>query len=311
MRVLGQSAMFDRQKRQGGYFALAAYCIWGVAPIYFKLVGHVQPLEIIAHRVTWSAILLMAVLALSGKLGELRLPLKSLGWLLLSAMLLACNWLIFVFAVLNDQIIDTSLGYFINPLVSVFLGIFFLGERLRPLQWLALSIAFLGVMIQLVVLGHLPLISLALAFSFGFYGLIRKNLNLPAVSGLALETLIILPFALGYLVWQQAQGALAFSNLSLETDLLLVLGGVITSLPLLFFAGAVTRLSLTTVGIFQYLAPSLTLLLAVFYFEEPFNRVQFATFFCVWVSIVIFTTESLGYHRKHYRDHARASNDAS
>ena len=273
--------------------------------------GHVQPLEIIAHRVTWSAILLMAVLALSGKLGELRLPLKSLGWLLLSAMLLACNWLIFVFAVLNDQIIDTSLGYFINPLVSVFLGIFFLGERLRPLQWLALSIAFYGVMIQLVVLGHLPLISLALAFSFGFYGLIRKNLNLPAVSGLALETLIILPFALGYLVWQQAQGALAFSNLSLETDLLLVLGGVITSLPLLFFAGAVTRLSLTTVGIFQYLAPSLTLLLAVLYFEEPFNRVQFATFFCVWVSIVIFTTESLGYHRKHYRDHARASNDAS
>ena len=302
--------MFDRQTRQGGYFALAAYCIWGVAPIYFKLVGHVQPLEIIAHRVTWSAILLMAVLALSGKLGELRLPLKSLGWLLLSAMLLACNWLIFVFAVLNDQIIDTSLGYFINPLVSVFLGIFFLGERLRPLQWLALSIAFLGVMIQLVVLGHLPLISLALAFSFGFYGLIRKNLNLPAVSGLALETLIILPFALGYLVWQQAQGALAFSNLSLETDLLLVLGGVVTSLPLLFFAGAVTRLSLTTVGIFQYLAPSLTLLLAVFYFEEPFNRVQFATFFCVWVSIVIFTNESLGYHRKHYRDHARASNDA-
>lgn len=290
---------------------MAAYCIWGVAPIYFKLVGHVQPLEIIAHRVTWSAILLMAVLALSGKLGELRLPLKSLGWLLLSAMLLACNWLIFVFAVLNDQIIDTSLGYFINPLVSVFLGIFFLGERLRPLQWLALSIAFLGVMIQLVVLGHLPLISLALAFSFGFYGLIRKNLNLPAVSGLALETLIILPFALGYLAWQQAQGALAFSNLSLETDLLLVLGGVVTSLPLLFFAGAVTRLSLTTVGIFQYLAPSLTLLLAVFYFEEPFNRVQFATFFCVWVSIVIFTTESLGYHRKHYRDHARASNDAS
>ena len=311
MRVLGQSAMFDRQTRQGGYFALAAYCIWGVAPIYFKLVGHVQPLEIIAHRVTWSAILLVAVLALSGKLGELRLPIKSLGWLLLSAMLLACNWLIFVFAVLNDQIIDTSLGYFINPLVSVFLGIFFLGERLRPLQWLALSIAFLGVMIQLVVLGHLPLISLALAFSFGFYGLIRKNLNLPAVSGLALETLIILPFALGYLVWQQAQGALAFSNLSLETDLLLVLGGVVTSLPLLFFAGAVTRLSLTTVGIFQYLAPSLTLLLAVFYFEEPFNRVQFATFFCVWVSIVIFTTESLGYHRKHYRDHARASNDAS
>ncbi|MEJ6670438.1 MAG: EamA family transporter RarD [Pseudomonadales bacterium] len=302
--------MFDRKTLQGGYFALAAYCIWGIAPIYFKLVGHVQPLEIIAHRVTWSAILLMAVLALSGKLTELRLPIKSLGLLLLSATLLACNWLIFVFAVLNDQIIDTSLGYFINPLISVFLGIFFLGERLRPKQWLALSIAFLGVMIQLVVLGHLPLISLALAFSFGFYGLIRKKLNLPAVSGLALETLIILPFALGYLAWQQAQGALAFSNLSLETDLLLVLGGVVTSLPLLFFASAVTRLSLTTVGIFQYLAPSLTLLLAVFYFEEPFNSVQFATFFCVWVSIVIFTTESLGYHRKQYRDHARATDKA-
>ena len=311
MLVRGQGAMFDRKTLQGGYFALAAYCIWGVAPIYFKLVGHVHPLEIIAHRVTWSAILLMVVLALSGKLGELRLPIKSLGWLLLSAILLACNWLIFVFAVLNDQIIDTSLGYFINPLVSVFLGIFFLGERLRPLQWLALSIAFLGIMIQLAVLGRLPLISLALAFSFGFYGLIRKNLNLPAVSGLALETLIILPFALAYLSWQQTQGAMSFSNLSLETDLLLVLGGVVTSLPLLFFAGAVTRLSLTTVGIFQYLAPSLTLLLAVCYFEEPFSRVQFVTFFCVWVSIVIFTTESLGYHRKHYRDHGRAADEAA
>jgi len=292
--------MYDRSVLVGGYFALAAYSIWGFAPLYFKTVAHVAPLELIAHRVVWSVLLLLAVLSVTRQLNQLKVPIKTLGMLFLSATFLACNWLIFVYAILENKVVDTSLGYFINPLVSVLLGICFLGERLRPLQWLAIILATFGILIQLVFLGRIPLISLALAFSFGFYGLIRKNLNLPSVSGLALETLLVLPFAMAFLGWQQQEQQLAFANLNLSTDLLLMLGGVITSLPLLFFAAAVTRLSLTTVGVFQYLAPSLSLLLAVFYFDEPFTLTQLVSFGFVWLAIALFTTESIRFHQKQF-----------
>jgi chloramphenicol-sensitive protein RarD len=290
--------MFDRNTVVGAYFALAAYSIWGFAPLYFKTVAHVAPLEIIAHRVIWSVVLLLVILLLTQKLNLLKLPIKTLALLFVSANLLAVNWLIFVFAILNDQIVDTSLGYFMNPLVSVFLGMFFLGERLRSWQAIALALAFVGILIQLIFLGSVPLISLTLAFSFGFYGLLRKNLNLPSVSGLAIETLLVLPFAVVYLSWQYHQGDIAFGQINPSTDLLLMLGGVITSLPLLCFAAAVTRLSLTAVGIFQYLAPSLSLLIAVFYFHEPFTKVQLMSFGCVWAAIVMFTIESIQFHRK-------------
>ena len=290
--------MFDRNTVVGAYFALAAYSIWGFAPLYFKTVAHVAPLEIIAHRVIWSVVLLLVILLLTQKLNLLKLPIKTLALLFVSANLLAVNWLIFVFAILNDQIVDTSLGYFMNPLVSVFLGMFFLGERLRSWQAIALALAFVGILIQLIFLGSVPLISLTLAFSFGFYGLLRKNLNLPSVSGLAIETLLVLPFAVVYLSWQYHQGDIAFGQINPSTDLLLMLGGVITSLPLLCFAAAVTRLSLTAVGIFQYLAPSLSLLIAVFYFHEPFTKVQLMSFGCVWTAIVMFTIESIQFHRK-------------
>ena len=169
--------MFDRNTVVGAYFALAAYSIWGFAPLYFKTVAHVAPLEIIAHRVIWSVVLLLVILLLTQKFNLLKLPIKTLALLFVSANLLAVNWLIFVFAILNDQIVDTSLGYFMNPLVSVFLGMFFLGERLRSWQAIALALAFVGILIQLIFLGSVPLISLTLAFSFGFYGLLRKNLN--------------------------------------------------------------------------------------------------------------------------------------
>jgi chloramphenicol-sensitive protein RarD len=243
-------------------------------------------------------VLLLVILLLTQKLNLLKLPIKTLALLFVSANLLAVNWLIFVFAILNDQIVDTSLGYFMNPLVSVFLGMFFLGERLRSWQAIALALAFVGILIQLIFLGSVPLISLTLAFSFGFYGLLRKNLNLPSVSGLAIETLLVLPFAVVYLSWQYHQGDIAFGQINPSTDLLLMLGGVITSLPLLCFAAAVTRLSLTAVGIFQYLAPSLSLLIAVFYFHEPFTKVQLMSFGCVWTAIVMFTIESIQFHRK-------------
>ena len=297
----------DPRSLAGAYFAITAYTIWGLAPLYFRAVSAVSSFEIIAHRVVWSVVLLFAVLAVTRQLGSLRVSTKQLLILFVTAALLSINWLVFVSAVTQGQVIATSLGYFINPLVSVFLGLIFLRERLRPLQWLALGIAFSGVSVQVISLGELPLISLTLAFSFGFYGLIRKQVNLPSIAGLTLETLIALPFALGYLVYLNESAALAFGQSSWSLDALLIAGGAITSVPLMCFAAAVTRLPLAIAGLFQYLAPSLSLILAIFVFDEPFSQVQLISFGCVWLSLGVFTAESLYTFRKTQRRLVKAT----
>jgi len=301
----------DPRSLAGAYFAITAYTIWGLAPLYFRAVGEVAPFEIIAHRVVWSVVLLFAVLAVTRQLGSLRVSAKQLLILFVTAALLSINWLVFVSAVTQGQVIATSLGYFINPLVSVFLGLIFLRERLRPLQWIALGIAFSGVSVQVVSLGELPLISLTLAFSFGFYGLIRKQVNLPSIAGLTLETLIALPFALGYLVYLSESATLAFGQSSWSLDALLIAGGAITSVPLMCFAAAVIRLPLAIAGLFQYLAPSLSLILAIFVFGEPFSHVQLISFGCVWLSLGVFTAESLYAFRKTQRRLANATGGAA
>ena len=226
-------------------------------------------------------------------MGSLNVGRRQLVILFGTAILLSINWLVFVTAVTQGQVIATSLGYFINPLVSVFLGLIFLKETLRPVQWLALVIAFSGVSIQVIDLGELPIISLTLAFSFGFYGLIRKQVNLPAVAGLTLETLLVLPIALGYLLYLSQTGALSFGQSDVSLDVLLIAGGAITSVPLMCFAAAVIRLPLVIAGLFQYLAPTLSLLLAMFVFGEPFSVIQLVSFSCVWVALALFTAESL------------------
>ena len=297
----------DPRSLAGAYFAITAYTIWGLAPLYFRAVSAVSSFEIIAHRVVWSVVLLFAVLAVTRQLGSLRVSTKQLLILFVTAALLSINWLVFVSAVTQGQVIATSLGYFINPLVSVFLGLIFLRERLRPLQWLALGIAFSGVSVQVISLGELPFISLTLAFSFGFYGLIRKQVNLPSIAGLTLETLIALPFALGYLAYLNESAALAFGQSSWSLDALLIAGGAITSVPLMCFAAAVTRLPLAIAGLFQYLAPSLSLILAIFVFGEPFSQVQLISFGCVWLSLGVFTAESLYTFRKTQRRLVKAT----
>ena len=183
--------MFERETLHGAYFALAAYLFWGVAPVYFKAIDQVSPLEIVSQRVVWSLLLLLLILWYMGRFDTLRLPGKDWWKILLSSALLSANWLTFIYAVVHDNIVETSLGYFINPLVSVLLGMVFLNERLRPLQWIAVSIAGLGIGYQLLFYGHIPWIALTLAFSFGFYGLARKRLGLHAVGGLALETMML------------------------------------------------------------------------------------------------------------------------
>ena len=285
------------QQRQGVYFALSAYAFWGVAPVYFKWVAQVSPWEILSHRVIWALILLLAILAYMGELRRLKVPLSTLPRILVSATLISANWLVFIYAVVNNNITETALGYFINPLVSIFLGVTFLHESLRPLQWTAVGIAAIGILIQVLLFGQVPWIALALAFSFGFYGLYRKSLGLHAVAGLALETALVLPVALMFLVLWQHQGAMVFGT-DIETSLLLMLGGFVTAFPLLCFAAAVTRLSLTVLGFIQYLAPSVSLLLAVFYYGEPFDTGRLISFSCIWAALAIFSTESWYHQRK-------------
>ena len=292
------SQMFEKSTIQGAYFALIAYIFWGILPIYFKAVDHVSAIEILVHRVLWSVVFLLGVLVYTGQLDRLRLPPRKLGLLFFSALLIAANWLLSIYGIVNDNIVETSLGYFISPLVSVFLGVIFLGERLRPLQWIAIAIAFFGIFFQLIYFGKIPWIALSLAFSFGFYGLIRKNLNLHSVAGLALETLMMVPFALFALFWIYEKGQLQFGVADLNTNLLLVSAGVVTSIPLLCFSAAITKISLTASGMFQYLAPSISLVIALVMYDEPFGVDRLMTFSCIWLALTIFTTEMLLHHRR-------------
>jgi chloramphenicol-sensitive protein RarD len=290
--------MFNQRTLHGAYFALSAYLFWGVVPIYFKWMDHVSPWEIVCHRIIWSLVLLLTILFFTNQLGALKVEARVIKRLFLTATLLSVNWLVFIYAILNNNIVETSLGYFINPLVSVFLGMIFLSERLRPLQWSAVVIASSGILYQLIYFGAIPWVALTLAFSFGFYGLIRKNLNLPSVVGLTLETTVVLPLAIGGRFWLYSTAGLSFGALDRQTDVLLIFGGVVTSFPLLCFAAAVTRLSLTAAGMFQYIAPSLSLVIAVAMFNEPFGLDRMITFGCIWVALVIFTAETFYHHRR-------------
>jgi chloramphenicol-sensitive protein RarD len=289
--------MLDTKTKQGVYFGLSAYLFWGIAPIYFKWISHVSPWEILTHRVIWALVLLLLILAYTGELHKLKIPLDKLPYLAVSSVLLSLNWLIFIYAVVNNNIVEASLGYFINPLVSVFLGVLFLQERLRPLQWIAIAIAGAGITFQLILFGEVPWIALALAFSFGLYGLIRKQLELHAIVGLTLETAILAPFGLTYLIWTYQNQTLTFGT-NISTDLLLILGGLVTSFPLLCFAAAITRLSLTTMGMLQYIAPTLSLLLALFVYGEIFDISKMISFGCIWLALIVFTLEAGVRHRR-------------
>jgi len=285
----------DKDLRQGVIFALAAYSIWGIAPVYFKSVAHVPAFEVLVHRIIWSVVFLLLFIGATGRLGKVMAVFKQprlLGGLVVTALIISLNWLVFIWAVAEGRILETSLGYFINPLISVFLGMVFLSERLRPMQWLALSFAAMGVLYQLIEFGSLPWVGLVLAFSFGFYGLLRKQLVVEAVPGLFIETLIVLPVGLIALGWMQSEGTLVFGHQSLQTDLLLIAAGLVTTFPLLFFAGAARRLALSMIGFFQYLAPSITFVLAVYVYEEPLDSSKLVTFALIWLGLLLFTGEN-------------------
>ena len=281
--------------------ALAAYTFWGLSPIYFKQIQSVEAIEIIAHRILWAIPMLAGFLLLRDGPAfwrRMRLPRRSILVLLLSGTLVGLNWLIFVWAVTHGQILATSLGYFITPLVNFLLGYFFLKERVTKIQTIAVAIAASGTLYLGWFLGTPPWISLCLAFSFGSYGLIRKLLDVGPMIGLLWETLLLALPALLFMAWSMQQDSLDFGAGDLQIDVLLALSGLVTMLPLVWFNVAAKSLKLTTLGFFQYLAPSLTFLLSVFVYGEAFTRGYAIAFGCIWFALVLVSTESVSRARK-------------
>jgi chloramphenicol-sensitive protein RarD len=291
----------NRETRLGLIAGLGAFCIWGLAPLYFKLLGTVGADEIIAHRVLWSVVLLGLFLLFRhgrGTLRHIRIRPATLGALLVSGVLIVANWLIFVYAIHTDQVLATSLGYFINPLVSVLFGLLFFRESLNGLRLLAVLIAAAGTLYMTIRVGVFPWIALALAVSFALYGVVRKMTDVGPMVGLFWETLLVAPLALAWIAWLAAGERLQFTAGGTDQALLLAGTGLVTLVPLVLFAAAVRRLALGTVGLMQYLAPSMTFLLAVFVFGEPFSPDHAVTFACIWVALLLFTWGGWTRHRR-------------
>ena len=286
---------------RGVIYGASAYVTWGIIPIFWKFLTHVGAVEIVAHRIVWTLIFAIAALAAWERLPKLwaalRTP-RTVMALAVSALLIAVNWGLFIWAVTADRIIDTSLGYYINPLVSFMLGVVWLGERLTKIQLVAIGLAVLGVLNQTLSLGYLPWISLALAVSFGIYGLIRKTVAVESLEGLTIEAILLAPVSLGYIVYLVVSGQGAFFHVSLNTDLLLVLAGPLTAIPLLLFAAGARLVRLSTMGFLQYLAPSISLVLAVFLYHEPFTQAHAVTFALIWSALALVSWEA--FRRERY-----------
>jgi chloramphenicol-sensitive protein RarD len=280
---------------KGILHAFGAYFIWGLVPIYWKLLKHIPATQLIGHRIVWSFILLAIILFATRGWSELRGPVLDRKVILIyfvAAVLCGFNWFIYVWAVTSGFIVESSLGYFINPLLSVLLGVIFLRERLRLFQWLSIGLAAAGVIYLTLVYGRLPWIALSLAFTFGFYGLVKKLAPLNSLNGLTLETGILFLPGLIFLTYQDWIGHGAFLHGGLGSDLLMAGAGFITTIPLLMFASAAQRIPLTTVGIMHYITPTLQFLLGVLVYKEAFNATQAVGFGIVWIGLIIFCVES-------------------
>jgi len=282
----------------GILLGVGAYVVWGLLPLYFKLVGAVPATQVLAHRILWSLLLLALVVLILKRSGAIRAAARGRTLLLLmaSAFLIAVNWLVYIWAVQHGHVLEASLGYFINPLVNVALGMLVLGERLRRWQGVAIGLAALGVLLLTLHGGGALWIPLALALSFGGYGLLRKVAAIDALGGLTVETLLLGPAALAVLLWADHTGTAAFGS-STRIDLLLVAAGAVTATPLLLFAAAAKRLPYATMGLLQYIAPTLQFLEAVWLFGEPVLPVHLATFALIWSGCALYAWDSLRAYR--------------
>ncbi len=281
--------------RSGTLAAVSAYLIWGLAPIYWKALLAVPPLELLAHRIVWSCVLVIALLALRRSLGDIRTAVsrpRTAVTLLVTTALIAFNWGLFIWAVTTGRVLSASLGYYINPLVSVLLGFVVLGERLSRGQTVAVLLAAFGVAVLAVSIGRLPWVSLALAFSFGLYGLLRKTVRAEAAVGLAVETALLAPAAIAFLVARQLAGVGALGRLGAGTDALLLGAGLLTAVPMLLFTVGARRLPLSTLGLLQYIGPTCHFLLAVGLYGEPFGPAHAVTFGLIWLALALYTADT-------------------
>jgi chloramphenicol-sensitive protein RarD len=283
------------RSRRGFAYALAAYGAWGVFPLYFKAIRAVDAPEILAHRVAWSAVFLAALVTVQRRWKEYARAfgsLRSVGIYALSTAFVTINWLLYIWAVVTGHVLDASLGYFMNPLVNVILGAIFLRETLRPRQAMAVALAALGVILLVLRVGRVPWLSLSLAFSFGSYGLVRKKAAIDPVVGLLVETSLIAPLAAGLIGWRAWQGTGGLGRDTMTTVLLLF-AGVITAIPLIWFAHGVRNLRLATMGLIQFVTPTMQFLCAVALFREPFSTAHAIAFACIWGSLAIYTSDAL------------------
>jgi len=284
-----------RENLHGVFASISALLIWGMSPVYWKLLQQVPAFEILMHRMVWSFVFLVPLLQLQKGWGEFLGVLKNVRLILLlccSTLLISTNWFTFIWAVNNDHVLETSLGYYISPLVSVLLGFIFLGERLRRAQKLAVFLAFIGVLNLTIRYGHIPWISLTLAFSFGFYTLVRKIAPVGALMGLAIETFLLSFPALAYLFYIDHTGSGSFGHHGALNSLLIMGTALVTALPLLLYTIGARRLSLASTGFLQYIAPSCTFFLAILLFHEPISRLQVLTFLLVWIGLAVYSFDT-------------------
>lgn len=280
------------EHRRGVALGISAYLMWGLFPLYWPLLKPIGALEILAHRVVWSLMVVVGLLLVTRNLGWLRtIPRVKLAWLTLAAVLVSFNWLLYIWAVNTGHVVETSLGYFINPLISVLLGVGFLKERLRPAQWFSLAGAFIAVLVLSYDYGHPPWIALGLAPSFALYGLVKKRAGVGAVESLSFETGVLTLPAVIYLVVLEVQGVGSFGHVPLGRELLLIGAGVMTALPLVAFGASANRVPLSTLGLLQYFAPTLQFMCGVLVFHEQMSDLRWVGFGLIWLSLIAFAAE--------------------
>ena len=290
--------------RRGLLFGVAAYAMWGLFPLYWPLLEPAGAFEILAHRVLWSCITMFVLLMLLRRGPQLRAIWRDHRVRVLlpvAALVISINWATYIWGVNNDRVVETSLGYFINPLVTVLMGVVILHESLRPMQWVAMGIATTAVVVLTLDYGRLPYVALVLAFTFGSYGLCKKTANVGATDSLTYETAVIAPVALAYVGWLVATGGSNFASHGTGHSLLFMTTGVVTAIPLICFGAAATRVSMVSLGLLQYLAPILQFALGVLWFHEDMPAGRWAGFVLVWIALVIFTAEAINHRRRQLR----------
>nr|WP_241654861.1 EamA family transporter RarD [Sporolactobacillus shoreae] len=295
----------NNNKKTGAIYAILAYLLWGLFPLYWIPLNKVPAFEILTHRIFWALIFMIGLLWVTGKLNaslkklkDLFLSPRNLLLVIAAAVLISLNWFMYIWAVTNGHIVESSMGYYINPLVSIMLGILILKEKLTVWQVVAVSLAAAGVLVQTFEFGQLPLIALSLAFSFGFYGLTKKLITLDPSVELTFETLFVTPVALFYLIHVQISGTAAFANGSVLKTILLIGTGIVTAVPLLFFAEGAQRISLTMIGFFQYITPTLSLIIGITIYREPFTLVQVVSFSFIWLGLLVFSLSGLNFRKR-------------